>query len=91
MVSSFPPTQGHVGSNFIVAKVVTSNGGTRGQGQKGNKFKAFRLAQFESNFFVFFFLLCFQKLYHYIQVSIMKIKQKSDLTNNYRVFFSHFW
>ncbi len=49
-------------------------------------------------FCLFFCLLCFQKLYHYIQVSIMKIEQKSDLKNKLQglnklefYFFSHFW
>jgi hypothetical protein len=32
-------------------------------------------------FLFFYFLLCFKKLYHYIQVPIMKIEQKSDLKN----------
>jgi hypothetical protein len=77
VVSSFPSPQGNMGSNFIVAEVVTSNEGKGGQGQKPN------WPNVNLIFLLFSCQLYFQKFSHYIQVSIMKIEQKSDLKNKF--------
>ncbi len=82
MVSSSPSLQRDVGLNLIVAKVVTSDGGKQGQRQEAPKAKAFKKPNWPNLnmiFWFFFCMFCFQKFYHYIQVSIMKIKQKSNL------------
>jgi hypothetical protein len=47
VVSSTPSPQGDVGSNLIVAKVVTSNEGKGGQGQEA------QLTQFEFDFLAY--------------------------------------
>jgi len=74
VVSSSPSPQGDVGSKLIVAKVVTFNGGK--WDQSNGKVKAFKKPNLNLSFMLFCCLLCFQKIYHYIQVSIMKTEQK---------------
>jgi len=72
-------------------------GANGGKGKKA-KGKPLDWANLNLIFLFFYFLLCFQKYIIYIQVSIMKIEQKSDLKNKLQglnklefYFFSHFW
>jgi hypothetical protein len=68
VVSSSPSPEGDVDSNLIVAKVVTSNEGKGGKG----KGKRPNWPNLNLIFWLFVWLLFFQKFYHYIQVSIIK-------------------
>jgi hypothetical protein len=81
VVNSSPPPQGDVGSNFIVAEVVTSNGGKGGKGKR-------QRPNLNLIFLLFFLPILLSKILSLHPSFNYEIKKKSDLKKNSKVSIS---